>query len=199
MKLRGLLQGAVNRLRYVRRFSTCLRATDETVAEHCYYVATYSFFIAQSLQRKNPDLHINWKMLLSRGIFHDLEESLSGDMPRPFKHSSPELLHAIELATKHAVSEAISSVVDNSMNHEEIFLYWSLAKSNDLEGNILHFADYLSVLAYVAQEVRSGNTYFVEHAESMYRYSKVFEGDRFDFLRDMVIEANAFLVELLAP
>lgn len=205
--VREMLRGGPIRLRYVPRYSTCRVNHRETVAEHSFYVCLYAALIGQWLQT-NPQCigrnlgepqwlqhRLNWELLMVRASIHDLEESMSGDMPRHFKYATTALLEAHEAAALAGFDLMISKLVSpqwaSRLRHN-----WMLAKDSRLEGKVIAFADYLSVLAFIAQEYESGNRNAFEHAEQLRAYQRSFECDRFEPLRPLIEQVPAFIDEV---
>ena len=149
-----MLVGTTNRMRNVIRYSTCHRQHNETLAEHHYYTALFSALIA-----KDIGVQVNTEIVMLKALVHDVEESVSGDFMRSFKHSSPELKAAIEKG-----SEAFVYSMFNRINSNGAFDgAWKNAKDHSLEGRIVKFADFLSVLSYIYQELASGNKLIIEN------------------------------------
>jgi len=189
-----LLVGEPVRVRYVTRFSTCRVLNSETVAEHSYYTALYSMVIADWVNSQlSADPLVDTEVLLRRALLHDLEEARTGDMPRFFKHGDAELCAKIEESGLRAFHEVWEGV---QMDEQTRMLYagsWCNAKDDSPEGNVLAFADFLSVLAYVAEELRSSNRTMREHLISMDEYADSFDHERFEFLRPLIVEAQTFM------
>lgn len=194
LDIREMLLGGPNRLRYVIRFSTCYRAHDESVAEHCFYVAFFCAQIIDWVHLHCPRLDVNEALVLRRALMHDLEEARSGDFPRPFKHSSAELKSHLDAAGAIALQKTVRPLWSNYASRVEYWTReWEFAKDTTLEGRILEFADFLSCLSYLLQEMQGSNRTVGEHVESMKSYVSVFASEAFKFVRPLVDQA----IELL--
>lgn len=204
LNLFELLRGAPVRLRYVPRYSTCRVNHKETVAEHSFYVVLYAALIGQWLQN-NPLLvssttdkpqylthRLNWELLMVRAVVHDLEESHTGDCPRHFKYMNEALRVAHEEAAVKAFELVCRKLVSAEWA-ERLKNNWLLAKDSRLEGRVIAFADYLSVLAFIAQEYESGNRNAFEHAETLRAYYSHFEDSAFDALRPLIDQVPQFI------
>lgn len=137
----------------VFRFSALPVHHRESVAEHTFYVSILALILAQDLIKR--ELKVNTNVLLQRCIAHDLDESLTGDIIRPFKHSDPELHQRIQTAAEDEIGTQYAQLPGG----KSIFKAWREAKSDDIEGRILDFADVWSVYLYFYREARLGNRF----------------------------------------
>jgi len=190
--LREVLIGQAARLRYIIRFSTCRVAHPESVAEHSYYVALYTALICQWYRADSET--IAWAMTYA--VFHDLEEARSGDFPRPFKHSTPELKASLNVAAKSAMEQVVHGWSTEPIDRKNWVAVWEYSKTNDVAGSIVAFADFLSALSYLAQENMDRNHSVIEHTAAMRAYYEEFQQERFDFIRPLVVQAGQLMKEI---
>jgi putative hydrolases of HD superfamily len=200
MNLRELLNGDCNRLRYVTRYSTAFVAQKESAAEHIYFVTLYSFCIAEWVE-SNTHYHVDKLLLLKRAILHDLEEARTGDIYRPFKHSNPDLRELMEqqglVEFKHIMTHVFSDSLRHDSLQRELSDCWLLAKDEaSIEGLILSFADYLSVLGFMWNEAHIANSTMHIHYDSMYEYAQRFEKEKYEVIRPLVNQAKELWEEV---
>lgn len=147
----------------VIRFSSFAFHHRESVAEHCFYVMFLSWVLAQHIQEMNNEpmccgedtgVAIDYTKLLEKGLFHDLDESITGDIIRPFKYSSEDLRRELTLASVAAVEDQFASMPGGGPT---TMLTWQSAKDDSIEGRIVDFADVWSVWLYLRREVDMGN------------------------------------------
>lgn len=196
LELDKLLNGDPVRLRYVMRFSTCYVVHQESVAEHSYYVALYALMISEWCRVQG--IRIDIALLLQRAICHDLEEAMTGDINRVFKHSSPELKETIDCVARNQLFVMLSNMFHDLHVQSRIGTFWSDAKLIATpEGAIIAFCDFLSVLSYMCQEVRGSNATMRVHTRTMHEYFALFHQDEFEFIRDLVKQASEILCRQL--
>jgi 5'-deoxynucleotidase YfbR-like HD superfamily hydrolase len=205
LNVREMLVGHPVRLRYVYRFSTSRVQHPETVAEHSYYVCLYCLLIGRWCNEQfGKHKKIDMGLLLSRAVVHDMEESVSGDFPRPFKHSNSELKDMLEEASEHAINTVVEGLLGPTPNplpyasaHYDFHYYWKNSKDSSEEGLILEFADFLSVLSFMYEELgQGGNRSIANHVRDMEAYFLKFERKEFDFLLPLVEQAREVLREV---
>jgi len=211
MKLERLLFGEAERLRHVQRFSTCALTHKESVAEHGFYVILYSLAIAQWAWERGDEafqgacgtrVGLEHGVLL-RATLHDLEEARTGDIYRPFKHSSPALTEALETAAAEEVKVVLADVFDDDIqaasrrliNHET----WRNSKDHTVAGSIVAFADFLSAMATMLFERRLHNYTIDEHRTTLAEHLKTFRAERFEFLAPLVRQATSLMEDSGVP
>ncbi len=188
LNLRGLLLAGPSRLRYVYHFSGVPVLRQISVAEHSFMVA----FIAMALGREIETTHeaieenFNEGLLLRKALLHDLEEAISGDFPRPFKHGSgPEVKAALDKAAYVAAQQVFGAFHDDPSEVLHYCHTWKYAKDSTLEGRTVRVADFLAVAAYLYEERQRSGNLLDEVAESFTpdRVQKEFSGEEFSFFR----------------
>lgn len=156
LNLKEVLIGDLQRMSHIIRYSQQPKIRVENVAEHSWYVVLYSLLIAEDLEVRG--IAVNGFSLLRRATVHDLDESLTGDIQRTFKHSYPGLTEKIKEATVHIFVNMLDKI---GSNRDIVYKDWEEAKNEDIEGSIVRLADFLSVVSYVNQEIRMGNSSMV--------------------------------------
>ncbi len=201
LNLKNLLTEGPTRLRYVDRFSTCRTVRAENVAEHSFYVCLYALFVARWVNSTDPRSLYSVKKvdigkILERSVMHDLDEAVTGDMPRSFKHSDERLLKVIEEHGALRLNDLLAEILDWN-RIAEFHDMWSLAKDESNEGRILAFADFLSVLSYIYEESKTANRRLIEHVDAMEKYFKSFNCKEYNFLAPLIHQAGGIFKEVI--
>ena len=148
-----LLFGSCRRVSHIKRYSSIPVVRAENVAEHSYYVCLIAMAIATDyMRRTKDDSKINMGHLLQCAIVHDIDEALTGDVLRSVKHGDPAIKSAFDSFAKRVVIGLEQSI------GMPFLALWENQKSDTLEGYILSLSDLLSVVSYVVEELRSGNS-----------------------------------------
>ena len=135
---------------------------------------------------------VNIGTVLSKAVMHDVEECITGDINRPFKYSSTDVAETLHSAAIKATRKALDTLqLDGHVQHN-LGHIWHDAKDNTKEGRIVKFADYLSVLSYMAEEL-SQNMTMRSNREEMRKYALIFEYSDFDFIRPLVNQSKEIL------
>lgn len=188
--LKDLLLGSSSRLKNIIRFSNSHRIQDESVAEHSFSTALYCLVIGEELRQQG--LKIDVELAVKRALVHDIEEAHSGDFIRTFKHSDPELSKAIDRAAEKFAKTLFKEMSPNVC--KPLYDLWHHAKDHTMEGMLVEFADFISVLSYVLREASMGNRCLLEeNASTLGEYSNKFSAERYGFISSYVKEAQILL------
>lgn len=175
----NLLNGRWQWILNVKRYQNRHTIDPISVADHSWLVAMLSMMIFDSIGfydgSINDDLvNIMRGELLTRAILHDVEESLTGDIPL-----ESETRKAMKYA-KGLVSDDIMKAIFPSDIADKYSAHHMFAKYNQTtEGCIVKYADMLSALIEALREKKLGNTNFDDIIERA-----------MGFLRDMFIDVD---------
>lgn len=180
INLAEMLGGNLSRVRNVIRFSNSTRIKDESVAEHSFFAAYYSLILGHALNAFEG-VEVDFGLLLSRALVHDLDESITGDFIRHFKYSDHILHDRLDDASAVLMSHAFDATFYDAVIAKQGVLsnylldLWKTSKApSTVEGDIMAFADFLSVLSYVMNEIDCGNKKLVTQLDDMYEYLNSF-------------------------
>jgi 5'-deoxynucleotidase YfbR-like HD superfamily hydrolase len=132
--------------------------------------------------------------VLSKALVHDMDECFSGDMIRMFKYSDPILKMEVNKACETFMS-MLSSDIAESYVRDSIYADWFESK-NEREGSIVAFADYLSVLSYIHQEIDLGNHRMERQVPELKKFHGYFREEKFEFLKEYIDTAGEILNEI---
>lgn len=135
----------------VRRFSLIRLAHQENVLEHTAFVSLVSLLIASQVNATCPGC-LDFGVIAFRSIAHDMDETVTGDIPRPTKYASPEVREMF----RSIESDGLRKVIDELGLHP--FAHYLLTTSHAAskkgrEGLIISIADTLAVVYKAWDEV----------------------------------------------
>lgn len=155
-----VLHGQNRRCARTIRYSSYFVHRPESDAEHQFYNGIYSLVIGEYLEQQG--VQINWKRLLGGAILHDMEEATTGDITTRVKHGSTKIREGLDELSEELVKQMFANLDKDAASKvgEALYLLWRHAKDPaTVEGRIVKLADVMCVVAYVAEEVVSGNVY----------------------------------------
>lgn len=193
MNFTELAFNPINRMNEVSRYSSVYQETNESLAEHVTEVMTMSYLIAADL-KKNCNEILNLSELLQKCLLHDVDEVITGDVPRNTKYAT-SLVH-MEL---NSVAETAVKMIEESLG-VPIYETWSSAKENK-EGKILRIVDMLCVVKKCITEIElRGNLTFLKvvaelevHLSNTLNNSSIYEEfsvESSNYLRQLVSQAK---------
>ena len=199
LDVRSILRGTIARTRYTFRFNGCRTAHRESIAEHSYFTSLYAMLVADWVQSSYDGLPIiDVSEVLRRTLLHDVEEVLTGDLPRPYKHGNGVEFHSmLEDTARKACREVTSSFTFDGTWAERYANIWERAKDDTVEGRIVSFADFLSAISFILQEIESGNR-MMEHIHTVRNYLATFECPEYEFIGPLVRQIRDLVKEVMA-
>lgn len=149
----------LSRMKYINRWGLMRNTRNENNCEHSLEVA----YIAHALGVINNEIfggNIDAQRLAVLGMFHDVTEIITGDMPTPVKYYSPVIRTAYKGVEQVAKDELLTGLPENMrgyynpllMETEEEKELWKYVKA----------ADKLSAYIKCIEEQQMGNMDFDE-------------------------------------
>lgn len=147
------------RLAQVKRYHATPMFQNETVAEHCFYVALIGRAICGILEEQG--LKVQTQTVLEKALIHDIEEMFSGDIIQPFKYSDPSLKKLIDKLNTKSVDQAFEGLPKKLKLHFK-HLWNEYRDEKTLEDKIVKIADKLSLIAFCLEQIKLGNKFMLE-------------------------------------
>lgn len=147
----------LSRMKYINRWGLMRNTRNENLCEHSLEVA----FIAHALGIINNEMFggkLPAERLAILGMYHDVTEIITGDMPTPVKYYSPVIRGAYKEVETVARDELLSSLPDKISSR-----YSSLLLETEEEEELWRYvkaADKLSALIKCIEEQQMGNSDF---------------------------------------
>ena len=174
----------VSRMKYINRWALMRNTQSENISQHSNDVAAIAHALCV-LGNVRLGKSYNAEMAAFLGLYHDMPEIITGDMPTPVKYHSEEMKKAY-LDVENMASEKLLSMLPEDIRDcyesaffkkEEDAQLWKLVKA----------ADKLSALIKCIEEQKAGNTEFGKALESTERSVRAME----------LPEADMFLEEFI--
>ena len=151
------------RMKYINRWALMRNSMNENLSEHSSDVAAIAHALCV-LGNVRLQKSYNAERAAFLGLYHDMPEIITGDMPTPVKYHSEEMKKAY-LAVENMASENLLSMLP-----EDVRGYYEGAffKKEEDAGlwKIVKAADKLSALIKCIEEQKAGNTEFSKALES---------------------------------
>lgn len=185
----------MSRMNEVSRYSSVYQETNESLAEHITDVSVMSYLIAKTIQSNFTD-DIDLGKLLEKCLLHDIDEVITGDVPRNTKYATDSVHDNLDQVASNAVD-----LIEKYVGIRGICEVWDFAKEGK-EGAILKIVDMLCVVKKSITEIElRGNLSFLKvvteletHLTTMLSCDEVynrFEDERTrKFLKNLVSQAK---------
>ncbi len=173
-----------SRMKYINRWALMRNTSSENISEHSNDVAAIAHALAV-IKNLRFGGSLNAERAAFLGLYHDMPEIITGDMPTPVKYHSKEL-HSEFLKVEKTACESLLSMLPDDMKEyyssaffkkEEDGYLWKLVKA----------ADKISALIKCIEEQKAGNREFEKAFSSTERAIKEMK----------LPEADAFIEEFI--
>jgi len=145
----------IHRMKYINRWGLMRNTRYENLKEHSFDVASITLGIANigNLYYKRK---YNCEKLAVMAMYHDANETITGDMPTPIKYENEVITKAYKKLEAEAEKQIINMLpTDLSKEYEKYFLMDDESKA------IIKAADKLSALIKCLEEKAGGNHDFI--------------------------------------
>lgn len=173
------------RMKYIDRWALMRSTQSENLSEHSNDVAAIAHAIAL-LKNVRFGGSVNAERAALLGLYHDMPEILTGDMPTPVKYHSPALRSAFAEVETAACERLLSMLPDDLRPFYE-GCFFRQAGDDEL-WKIVKAADKISALLKCVEEEKAGNGEF----------RQAMEATRSAIDAMALPEASAFLEDFLA-
>lgn len=147
----------ISRMKYINRWSLMRNSQKENLSEHSMEVAAVAHALVL-LHNRRFGGSLNAERAALLGLYHDLPESLTGDMPTPVKYHSDKLREAYKSVEDHACQTLINMLPDDLRADYEPLI--SPAGEDAALWKYVKAADKICALTKCIEEKKAGNAEF---------------------------------------
>lgn len=146
----------LSRMKYINRWGLMRNTLKENISEHSLDVAIIAHALAV-LHNTRFDGHVDAERVAVLGMFHDVTEILTGDMPTPVKYYNPQIQAAYKQVERVAGSRLLQMLPEDLRSAYRPLLE---EQENSLEQRFVKAADKISAVIKCMEECRMGNSEF---------------------------------------
>ena len=173
-----------SRMKYINRWALMRNVNEENISEHSNDVAVIAHALAV-IKNVRFGGNLNAERVAFLGLYHDMTEIITGDMPTPVKYHSEDMREAFRKVEDMAGEKLLSMLPEDMrayyesafFHREEDEYLWKLVKA----------ADKISALIKCIEEKNAGNNEF----------GKALESTRASIEKMDIPEVNVFLEEFI--
>lgn len=163
----NLVSSPLMNLDHTYRYSGTKLVEDESLSQHIVDTIMMGLKIIDHINYLSGDLVLIPGVYVMKAIYHDLEECITGDIPRPLKYYNKDTLKSMRDVADKVAKEFFNAEFHVGSTH---YWEWDNAKSGD-EGYILKLVDTLVVANKVIKEVTMlNNMYMLKVAHEVTTY-----------------------------
>ncbi len=173
-----------SRMKYINRWALMRNVSEENISEHSSDVAVIAHALAV-IKNVRFGGNLNAERAAFLGLYHDMTEIITGDMPTPVKYHSDDMREAFRKVEDMAGEKLLSMLPEDMRAYYESAFFpreedeylWKLVKA----------ADKLSALIKCIEEKNAGNNEF----------GKALDSTRAAIEKMDIPEVNVFLAEFI--
>lgn len=154
-----------SRMKYIDRWALMRNTDKESLSQHSLDVAAIAHALAL-IGNKRLGKSYNSDRIAVIGMYHDMPEIITGDMPTPVKYYNDEIRQAFGSIEKAAQKSLLLTLPEDLREEYEGFV---VPDEKSEEYRLVKAADKISALLKCLLEERSGNTEFIKARESTER------------------------------
>lgn len=190
----------VARMKYINRWALMRNAREENLSEHSLEVAMLAHALC-TIGNVRYGRHLDADRAAIIGLYHDVPEIITGDMPTPVKYANERIRHAYRDVEEDAEQHLLEKLPEDLRAEYEKFLCTpkEMSEAECYMRKLVKAADKLSALIKCMEEKNSGNQEF-RSAETGTRAAIETMADELpevgDFLREFLPAYGKTLDEL---
>ena len=174
----------LSRMKYINRWALMRNTNEENLSQHSHEVAAVAYALCV-IGNRRYGRNYNGERAALLGLYHDMPEIITGDLPTPVKYFNPEIKEAYK-KVEAVASEKLLATLPDDLREDFDFLFNEKEDDKAL-WKIVKAADKISALIKCTEERKAGNVEFSKAESSTLESIKTMnmpEAD--DFLRDFL-------------
>ncbi len=175
----------LSRVKYIRRWGLMRNTRDENLAEHSLETAMLAHALA-SIGNRVFNKSLNADRAASLALFHDVTETVTGDMPTPIKYFSPEIKNAFDSVDAVAKEKLIAMLPSELQSDYADILYF---EDDVYLKKLVKAADTLSAYVKCIEERLAGNKDFSKAEKSIKKRLYDYKLEELDYFMEKFIPA----------
>lgn len=173
-----------SRMKYINRWALMRNTVSENISEHSNDVAVIAHALAV-IKNVRFGGNLNAERAAFLGLYHDMTEIITGDMPTPVKYYSEDMREAFKEVEDRAGKHLLEMLPEDMEKYYESAFF--KAEGDEYLWQIVKAADKISALIKCIEEKNAGNNEF----------GKALESTRVSIDSMAMPEVDAFLEEFL--
>ncbi len=151
------------RMKFINRWALMRKTSEENLSEHSGDVAVIAHALAL-IRNLRFGGNLNAERAAFLGLYHDMPEIITGDMPTPVKYHSSDLRDAFQKVEDLASEKLLSMLPDDMREYYESAFFKK--EEDEYLWKIVKAADKISALIKCTEEEKAGNKEFSQAYES---------------------------------
>lgn len=172
------------RMKHIYRWSLMRNVNHENIQEHSFQVAIIAHALALIKNRYYGGA-VNPERVAILAMYHDCNETITGDLPTPIKYYNPEINRAyrdLEMVSREKILSMLPD--DLAALYRPILFY----DEDSEEGRIVKTADRLCAYIKCIEEIKAGNGEFEKARVAVHKRLMEMDSPELKYFMDHFIE-----------
>ena len=182
-----------SRMKYIDRWSLMRNTDSESLSQHSLDVAAIAHALSVIGNKRLGKNYDTGKIALI-GMYHDMPEIITGDMPTPVKYHNKEIREAFGSIEKAAQRSLLNSLPEDLRDEYCDFL---IPDETTPEYRLVKAADKISAYFKCVEELNSGNHEFSTAAKTLLASIKAFELDEVEYFMNTFADSIGLTLDEL--
>lgn len=179
-------------MKYINRWALMRNTQTENLSQHSCDVSAIAHCLATIKNvRFGGDLNAERAAFL--GLYHDMPEIITGDMPTPVKYHSRELRREFQLVEDNACKTLLNMLPDDLKPYYRDAFFKN--EADDYLWKIVKAADKISALVKCIEEEKAGNSEFREAKRSTLKAIREMDMEEVDSFMDDFISSYSLSLD----
>ena len=152
-----------SRMKFINRWALMRNTVSENISEHSNDVAVIAHALAV-IKNVRFGGELNAERAAFLGLYHDMTEIITGDMPTPVKYHSEDMREAFQQVEDKVGRKLLSMLPEDIAEYYESAFF--KAEADEYLWKIVKAADKISALIKCIEEKNAGNNEFGKALES---------------------------------
>lgn len=152
-----------SRMKYINRWALMRNTRQENISEHSNDVACIAHALAV-IKNVRFGGSLNAERAAFLGLYHDMTEIITGDMPTPIKYHSDDMRQQFQQIEDNAANKLLNMLPDDLKEYYEDAFFQKA--EDEYLWKIVKAADKISALIKCIQEQGAGNNEFNKALDS---------------------------------
>lgn len=175
-----------SRMKYINRWALMRNTATENISEHSNDVAAIAHALAV-IKNVRFGGNLNAERAAFLGLYHDMPEIITGDMPTPVKYHSEEMRQEFLKVEEMACNRLLSMLPEDMRVYYESAFFQK--EEDEYLWKLVKAADKLSALIKCIEEENAGNREFEKALQSTAKSIRKMELPEVDVFFDEFIPA----------
>ncbi|HPU22030.1 MAG TPA: 5'-deoxynucleotidase [Thermoclostridium caenicola] len=184
----------LSRMKHIYRWSLMRNVNQENIQEHSLQVAIIAHALAL-IKNLYYGGNVNPERVALLAMYHDCNETITGDLPTPIKYYNPEISRAYRDLERVSREKLLSMLPEELADLYKPILFYD---EESEEGKLVKAADRLCAYIKCIEEIKAGNGEFAKAKQAVHKRLMEMDSPELKHFMDHYIENFSLTLDELS-